>query len=347
MDDAPSLMFAEAQSSGDVVERQLAANRDLIGDLAERLRKFDPPFAITIARGSSDHAASFAKILLETRLGLPVVSQSPSLATLYRRSQPKLAGAIALAISQSGRSPDLVETAIAARAQGALVVALVNDPGSPLAKEADVVVPLHAGEERSVAATKSFIASLSAIVQLAAVWQDDASALAEADRLGEVLREAWRMDWSAAIEPVARVRRLLVLGRGLTWPIAAEAALKFKETAQIHAESFSSAEVAHGPMALVGEGDPVFAFAPFDAAAEGFAARLQALADRGASVIAAGGAGTEDSAILRLPVASSTDQAVGAIGMICSYYRFAEALARHMGRNPDQPPFLSKVTRTR
>lgn len=347
MDDAPSLMFAEAASAGDVVDRQLSVNAKAMEDLAAHLRRSDPPFALTIARGSSDHAASFAKILLETRLGIPVVSQSPSLATLYRREQPKLAGALALAISQSGRSPDLVETGRAARRQGALLVAMVNEVDSPLAQEADVVIPLHAGPERSVAATKSFIASLSAIMQLATCWSDDAAARAGMEGMGDVLRQAWRMDWSEALEQVAVVRRLLVLGRGLTWPIAAEAALKFKETAQLHAESFSSAEVAHGPMALVGKGDPVFAFTPCDAAEQGFAERLAGFAERGAQVIAVGSGNIVAPAAIQLPAAVSSDAAVTSIAMISSYYRFAESLARHLGLNPDEPPYLSKVTRTR
>ena len=347
MDDAPTLMFAEAQSAGGVVTRQIEANHAIIEELAARLRKSEPPFAVTIARGSSDHAASFAKILLETRLGIPVVSQSPSLATLYKREQPRLAGTLVLAISQSGKSPDLVEAARMARAQGALLVAMVNEPRSPLAEQAEVVVPLHAGPENSVAATKSFIASLSAISHLVACWKGDGPSKRAVEGFGELLDDAWRQDWGEAIDSVARVQELLVLGRGTTWPIAAEAALKFKETAQIHAESFSSAEVAHGPMALVGAGDPIFAFAPDDEAATGFADRLAHFAERGATVIAAGDGETIAPATIHLPVARSPDPAITAVGMICSYYRFAEALARRLGRNPDEPPFLSKVTRTR
>ena len=347
MPDAQSLMYAEAQSAAAIAAAQIERNRAIMSETASRLQRLDPPFALTIARGSSDHAANFAKVLFETRLGIPVVSQSPSLATLYRKTSPRVAGTLALAISQSGKSPDLVETARAARRQGAVLVAMVNDPESPLAEEADIVIPLHAGPERSVAATKSFIASLSAVAQLTAHWGRD-SRLSEAiDGIGALLDEAWGKRWDDAIEPIAAVRKLLVLGRGLTWPIAAEAALKFKETAQLFAESYSSAEVAHGPMALVGEGDPIFAFAPVDEAASGFGERLKAFADRGAKVIAAGSGDVISAASIKLPVALSCDPVVTAIGMIASYYRYAEALAREMGRNPDEPPFLSKVTRTR
>ena len=347
MPDAPSLMFSEAKSAADIAAAQIAANGAAMADIGARLRELDPPFALTIARGSSDHAANFAKLLFETRLGIPVVSQSPSLATLYHKTSPKVAGTLALAISQSGKSPDLIEAARAAREQGALLVAMVNDAASPLAEEADIVFPLHAGAEKSVAATKSFIASLTAIAQLTAHWGEDAQLVKGLEGIGPTLSEAWSMDWEEALDPISSVRKLLVLGRGLTWPIAAEAALKFKETAQIHAESFSSAEVAHGPMALVGEGDPILAFAPSDEAASGFADRLAAFAQRGANVIAAGIGETVAPATIKLPVAQSCDPAVTAIGMIASYYRFAEALARKLGLNPDEPPFLSKVTRTR
>jgi len=341
-----SLMFAEAASASDVAALQIALNGDVVSRAAQRLRDLDPPFALTIARGSSDHAATFAKLLLETRLGIPVVSQAPSVATLYRATSPRVKGALALAISQSGGSPDLVETARAAREAGATLVVMVNDTTSPLAEEADILIPLHAGPERSVAATKSFIASLVAVMHLVAEWSADKALLAALDVIGPALASAWRQDWSAALEPIDGARSLLVLGRGITWPIAGEAALKFKETAQLHAEAFSSAEVAHGPMALVGPRDPILAFAPGDAAAAGFAERLATFAERGAMVIAAGRGAAVAPASLRLPVADPVHPVVDAIGMAESFYRMAEALAAKRGLDPDAPPFLSKVTRT-
>lgn len=347
MSASPSLMFEEAQSAATVVGEQIARNRAAIEQAAHYLRKLDPPFALTIARGSSDHAAAFAKLLFETRIGLPVVSQSPSLETLYRRTSPKVAGALALAISQSGRSPDLVEAAQAAKGEGAVLIAMVNDPNSPLARTADILLPLHAGPENSVAATKSFIASLAAIAQLAAVWAKDIRLHKAIETIGSLLDQAWSLDWEDALEPIAAARTLLVLGRGSTWPIASEAALKFKEVTQIHAESFSSAEVAHGPMALIAQGTPVFAFSPVDEAAKGFAQRLRQLADGGALVVAAGEGDAVASAHVPLPIALSCDPAVTAIGMIQSLYRFTERLARQLGHNPDAPPLLSKVTQTR
>jgi len=335
-------MFAEAASAPAVVAAQISANREIVRAAAAHLRALDPPFALTIARGSSDHAATFAKLLFETRLRIPVVSQAPSIATLYKATSPRLKGTAVLAISQSGRSPDLIETASAAKEAGATLIVLVNDEDSPLAALADFLIPLRAGPERSVAATKSFIASLAAIAHLVAEWQQDADLLGALDGIGDALTDAWAQDWSAALDPLEQAQSMLVLGRGITWPIASEAALKFKETAQIHAEAFSSAEVAHGPMALVGDGDPILAFAPTDEAAAGFGDRLAAFVDRGATVIAAGG----EPASIALPVAPAAHPVIGAIAMIQSFYRLAEQLARARGLDPDRPPFLAKVTRT-
>lgn len=345
-DEKISLMFAEASSAPAVAAAQIAANRAIVREAAARLRALDAPFAVTIARGSSDHAATFAKLLFETRLQIPVVSQAPSIATLYKATSPRFKGTVALAISQSGGSPDLIETARAAKAAGATLVVMVNDAQSPLAAEADILIPLHAGPERSVAATKSFIASLVAIAHLVAEWQQDAALLAALDAIEPALSAAWAQDWSAAQAPLEAAQSLLVLGRGITWPIANEAALKFKETAQLHAEAFSSAEVAHGPMTLVGAGDPILAFAPADEAATGFGDRLAAFAERGATVIAAGAGAVVAPAAIRLPVVEGTHPVVGTIAMIQSFYRLAEGFARARGLDPDSPPFLSKVTRT-
>ena len=341
-----TLMFREAASAPQCASRQLERNRDLVAEAAGRLRALDPPFALTIARGSSDHAASFAKHLLETRLHIPVASLPPSVTTLYQ-TKLKVRGALAIAISQSGRSPDLIEAAREVREAGATLVALVNDTASPLAREADILLPLHAGEERSVAATKSFIASLVAIADLVSRWREDEALRGALASVDDVLHRAWKQDWSAALEPLATCSRMLVLGRGPTLPIAGEAALKLKETCQIQGEAFSSAEVAHGPMTLVGEGDPVLAFVPHDAGAQGFAERLATFRERGARVLAIGTADAQLDGGIGLPQAKSTDPVVSAIAMIESFYRLAEALARMRGLDPDNPPYLSKVTQTR
>jgi glucosamine--fructose-6-phosphate aminotransferase (isomerizing) len=169
-----------------------------------------------------------------------------------------------LVISQSGKSPDLLRNAQAAKAAGARVVALVNVEDSPLAELADTVLPLCAGPEKSVAATKSYLASLAAILHLGAVWHGDAALVATLADLPASLRRAWQADWQAVTDGLVEAHNLFVLGRGLGLAAAQEAALKFKETCGLHAEAYSSAEVKHGPMALVGPGFPVLAFAQPD-----------------------------------------------------------------------------------
>ncbi len=161
-----------------------------------------------------------------------------------------------------------------------------------------------------------------------------------------MLRSGWPLDWSEALPPLVGASSLLVLGRGLTFPIAGEAALKFKETCAIHAEAFSSAEVAHGPMTLVEAADPVFVFGPADAARTGLRDRIASFAERGATVIAAGDPDDIAPAAILLPSVTGAHPIIGAIAMIQSFYRFANALSLARGRDPDRPPYLAKVTRT-
>lgn len=338
-----TLMFAEAAEAADAVARQFAANAAVVDALAARLRADPPRFIVTCARGSSDHAATYGKYLFETTLGLVTASASPSIGSVYAIT-PKMEGALFVAISQSGKSPDLLRNAEIAKAAGAHLVALLNVADSPLAALADTVVPLHAGPECSVAATKSYLCSLAALLQLTARWSGDA-ALLDAERgLPDALRQAWAQDWSAVVDGLKDARNLFVLGRGLGLGAAQEAALKFKETSGLHAEAFSSAEVKHGPMAIVGPGFPVLAFAQDDDTGTGSASVAGEFAARGAPVwLAAPGQTAADG---RLPLARSPHPAVTPLLTVQSFYRMVNALAVARGRNPDLPPNLSKVTKT-
>jgi glucosamine--fructose-6-phosphate aminotransferase (isomerizing) len=336
IDPAKTRMFAEASEAGAVVAAQLAANRDAVAAIAERLRRDPPRGVITCARGSSDHAATFAKYLIETRLGLPTASAAPSVASVY--GAPSAAeGMLCLAISQSGRSPDLIATLEAAKQGGALAVALVNDPASPLAAAADHVLPLHAAPETSVAATKSFIASLAALTALVAAWGEDetlARALMETPAL---LPRAWEADWSPLVVRLTTARGLYVIGRGLGLGIAQEAALKLKETCGLHAEAFSAAELRHGPMALVGPDLPLLAFRQSDETEESVDELVRDMTARGADVFVTG---TD-----MLPSVSH-DPALEPMLQIQSFYRAAVTLSVARGFDPDQPPHLAKVTET-
>lgn len=296
---------------------------------------------MTLGRGSSDHAATFAKYLIETRLGIPTASAAPSVASLY--GAPAHAEAmLCLAISQSGRSPDLLASVGATKQGGAEALVLVNDAESPLAAMADHLLPLHAGAERSVAATKSFIASLAAVASLVAAWIEDAE-LDEALAASPAhLSEAWAADWSPLVARLTEARGLYVVGRGLGLGVAQEAALKLKETCGLHAEAFSAAELRHGPMALVGPDFPLLVFRQSDETEDSVDELVREVTAHGADVLVAGDA---PAGAIPLPTARQ-HPAIEPMLQIQSFYRGAVALSVARGLDPDRPPHLAKVTET-
>ena len=337
-----TLMYREAHATAEVVERQLTRNADLLEKLGRELRAKPPRFIVTCARGSSDHAAAYAKYVFETRLGRITASASPSISSIYD-ADLRLDGALFVAISQSGKSPDLVRSAQAAKDAGAQVLALVNVEDSPLAAVADTVIPLHAGTEQSVAATKSYLASLSAILHLTACWSDSTELRGVLARLPDDLRQGWDNDWSALGRTLQDAQSLFVVGRGYGFGAALEAALKFKETCGLHAEAFSAAEVKHGPMALVGSGFPVLFFAQDDGTLDNTLAVAAEFRARGARILlAAPGASGPDT----LPLAAGLSPIVTPLLAVQSFYRAASALALARGYDPDVPPHLRKVTET-
>jgi glutamine---fructose-6-phosphate transaminase (isomerizing) len=336
-----SRMQAEAAQASEVVQRQLELNARELENLGAVLRARAPRTVITSARGSSDHAATFAKYLIETHARVITSSSAPSMSSVYDATTD-LHDAVFIAISQSGKSPDLLASATSAKQCGALVIALTNTPASPLAALSDHTIPLCAGAETSVAATKSFIASLSAIVHLVSAWTCD-SALSNALHAAPAqLAQAWKLDWSAAIEPLRAAHNLFVIGRGYGLGIAQEAALKFKETCGIHAEAFSAAEVQHGPMALVNAGFPILGFSQSDDTREGIETIAREFVRRGARVLLAGG---EAPGATALPVVSA-HPVIEPLLMIQSFYGLAARLAVERGLDPDKPPHLNKVTET-
>ena len=336
-----TLMFAEAAESAAVVTRQRTANRAAVDALAARLRAAPPRAVSTCARGSSDHAATFAKYLIETMIGVPVSSAAPSVSSVYHAAA-QLDDSLLLAISQSGRSPDLLSMVEAGKAGGAYLAALVNDATSPLAALADAPLPLHAGAEKSVAATKSYIASLAAIVGLVAAWAED-DALSEAlDAAPALLTRSWQADWTPLVDGLANVRGLYVIGRGLGLGVAQEAALKFKETCGLHAEAFSAAEVRHGPMALIGPDFPLLVFRQNDETAPGVDDLVREALGQGGTVYCAGGG---ISGAVTLPTVDAAP-AIQPMLQIQSFYRAVNALSVRRGFNPDSPPHLRKVTET-
>jgi glutamine---fructose-6-phosphate transaminase (isomerizing) len=338
-----TFMAKEIAETGAAVRRQLDANAGASEALAAELRAGDPSFVATIARGSSDHAALFLKHVVELKLGLACASLGPSIASLYR-APLRLGRAAAITISQSGLSPDIVAMQQAAKRGGATTIAFVNDPTSPAAREADAFLRLHAGEERSVAATKSMIAALVAGLSLAARWSEDAELGAALDRLPAILQASRDAPPEEVVETLAKTGSLYVIGRGATFAVAAEAALKLKETSGIHAEAFSSAEVLHGPAGVIVRGFPILCFAPADAARDSFFETVDRLESFGAAPLMVDAAPHPRWRTLVTP--DGGHALTSPVAALHAFYRLAEAVARRRGRDPDQPPHLMKVTRT-
>lgn len=341
-DPTSSKMFHEAAEAAQCVANQLKLNAGAVADLANRIRIDNFHTILTCARGSSDHAALYGKYLFERQLGKPVSSFAPSIASLYN-SELDLKGTLFIAISQSGGSPDLLASVEMAKQCGAYTVALTNKPSSPLGKAAHHVIALHAGDEMSVAATKSYICSLSVLADISFQASQDEIGGTNIQQLPALLESAWLKDWDHAIEALLPAQNLFVIGRGLGLSIAEEAALKFKETSGLHAEAYSAAEVKHGPMAIVSNKFPILAFAPMDESFEGFEQLIATFTDRGASCFVSG---AKVSGSTTLDTVEKSDPRLLPIAQIQSFYRFANAYSLARGHNPDEPPFLKKVTET-
>lgn len=324
------------------VERLLQNGRDDIAHTADALRAKAPNYLVSVARGSSDHAATYLKYASELLLGKPIASIGPSIASIYNQKLD-LSGSACISVSQSGKSPDIVEMARMARAGGALSIALTNNPDSPLAQVSDHTLNLHAGAELSVAATKTFVNSAVSGLWLLAQWAEDTDLLKAIHDLPDNLENAVRIDWPEVRSAVEGRQSLFCLGRGPSYAISNEAALKFKETCQIHAESYSSAEVLHGPVSIVDGGFPAIALAADDAAASALADVADNLAEKGAQVFATHSAVNKATS---LPAARTGHPLTDPISLVTSFYAMVERVASDRGINPDAPRHLKKVTET-
>jgi glutamine---fructose-6-phosphate transaminase (isomerizing) len=332
-----SHMAREAAESPEAVARFLDHNSKTLVEIGARLRLKPPPVIITSARGSSDNAAGYFKYLTEILTGIPCCSIGASVVSVYGAKLQARNG-FCLTISQSGKSPDIVALQDAARRAGALTVAVVNVEDSPAAHAADICLPLHAGPEVSVAATKSFIVSLVAGAAIVAHWLNDTDLIAAVSALPDHLAKAMVIDWPEVVAFAQNAESLYVVGRGPTLPVAVETALKLKETCAIHAEAYSIAEVMHGPLELLGDGYPVLAYSPDDKSRSTSRDALTKMRRTGAHVLVAEEGG--------LPFQRTGDSLLDPISIIQTAYRFIEATAIARGRDPDKPRLLKKVTET-
>ncbi|WP_031261300.1 SIS domain-containing protein [Mesorhizobium sp. LNHC252B00] len=335
-------MLREIREIPVVTERQVRDGGRIYLEEARRLKREAPRFLVSCARGSSDHAVTFFKYLVETRIGIPVASVGPSVASIYRAKLDFRDGVL-ITVSQSGGSPDLVRLQERASEGGARTIAVLNVTDSPVGRAAGAVLPMLAGPEKAVAATKSFVASLVALLSVAAYWSEDHALIDALASLPDNLAKALDCDWSAAAFPVTAAHSLYTIARGHGLGIAGEAALKLKETCRLHAESYSAAEVLHGPIALARDRFVAIVFSNGDDTEGSISDTVRRLAAAGARVFVAG---RPIAGAHALPVVTTPHVLLQPICHVASFYRFAEALSISLGENPDAPILLKKVTET-
>ncbi|MFC4655376.1 glucosamine-6-phosphate deaminase NagB-II [Rheinheimera marina] len=328
-----TIMAQEAAEAPQRIQQQLQANAGAIQAVVDLIRQRQPRYVYMVGRGSSDHAGVFAKYLIEIEIGLPVTAAAPSIASVYGK-QLDLTGALVLVISQSGRSPDILAQVAMAKAAGAPVIALVNDTSSPLAEQADQVLPLNVGAEKAVAATKSYLATLSALLQLVAAWSGRKELQDAVVALPELMEQAKALPAQLTASALDGVKHCVVLGRGPGYAVSREIALKLKEVCGIHAEAFSSAEFLHGPVTLVKDQFAIIDVSIADEANAAHQAQIAEVRSRGAR-------------ILHLHHAElSANPRILPLLLLQRFYLDVEAVARARGVNPDAPPGLNKVTKT-
>jgi glutamine---fructose-6-phosphate transaminase (isomerizing) len=332
-----SAMAREAAEAPEGVARFLDRNSATLTEIGLRLRNKPPPVILTSARGSSDHAAGYFIYLVEILHGVPCASIGASVVSVYG-AKLSVSNAVCVTFSQSGKSPDIVALQEAAKQAGALTIAIVNTQNSPAGNNADICLPLHAGPELSVAATKSFIVSLAAGAAIATQWLGEKALAAAMSGLPKILQRAAETEWPEAVSLAGEAESLYVLGRGPSLPIAGETALKLKETCAIHGEAYSIAEVMHGPLELLGDGFPVLVYSPEDRSRESSRQAIAKMRSTGAKVLVAEQGG--------LSVIRTAHPLLDPISIVQTAYRFIETAARMRGRDPDRPHLLQKVTET-
>jgi glutamine---fructose-6-phosphate transaminase (isomerizing) len=338
------LMGAEIAEQPATLQRLLDEGLPQVRSVAAAIHARNPRFVLLAARGTSDHAALYAKYLVEITLGLPCGLASPSTLTAYR-ARPDLRDVLWVTVSQSGGSPDLVDSTARARECGALTVAVTNAPASALAGAAAHHVDVLAGPERAVAATKSYTAQLLALYLLVDSWRGGDGSAARA--VPALAADVVASGAAAAVAGRYRfVERLVTTGRGYAYPTAREAALKLMETSYLSAHAFSGADLLHGPLALIDQDRPVIAVVPEGTGGAALAPVLDRLRDRGADLLVVGDAAAAPGAAATIPLPPGVDEQLGPILQIIPLQQLAHAIAVSRGYDPDAPRGLAKVTHT-
>lgn len=343
------LMWNEILEEPRTIENCISKNKNLINEIVEAIRRSDIDMIMLAARGTSDHAAVYAKYIMETTLGIPVALAAPSVFTVYHKSL-KLDKTLVIGISQSGKAADVLEVIKSAKASGALTVSVTNFPDSPLALEARYHLDCSAGVEKSVAATKTFLAQITLLATLTAVWSGDAQML---EKLCSMPQEVEKLILSSdyMIEKVQRYRYMeecFVLARGINYAIALESALKIQETCYVRAKAYATSDFYHGPYAMIENGMPVVIFAPSGPSLNDVKEMILKLKESGAELII-----ISDDEELRAQGDCSFSIPNAGNDIFSPFYNvviaqiFACHLALAKGLNPDSPRCLSKVTITK
>ena len=340
-------MLQEIAEQPAALEKTIAEERHKIERLAQSLAQKEIDLIVLVARGSSDNAALFGRYLLEIKTGIPVSLSAPSVHTLYQ-AKLNLQHALVIGVSQSGEGEDINRVLENARAGGAFTIGITNEPASSMVKLVDETLLMHGGQERSIAATKTFTGQMMLFYMLAAALRRDDRALDYA-RVPEFAARALEQK-PAIVELVQRyvfMENCVVVGRGLAYANAYEFALKLMETCYVVAERFSSADFLHGPVAMIERHFPVILFAPPGVMLEGTKALIRRLRELRADTLAITAdldAAAMCSRSVILP--REIDEFLAPIPYIIPAQLFAALLAEAKGLDPDKPRSLSKVTRT-
>ncbi len=344
-----ALMWDEILEEPKTIERCINKNRQLISGIVGDIRSSEIDKIMIAARGTSDHAAVYAKYIMETTLGLPVALAAPSVFTVYH-GKLKLDKTLVIGISQSGKAADVLEVIKSANRSGALTVSITNFSDSPLALEAKYHLDCSAGLERSVAATKTFLAQITLLAALTALWSGSAEMLERLERMPQDIEKIISGSDEIA-EKVQRYRYMeecFVLARGINYAIALESALKIQETCYVRAKAYATSDFYHGPYAMIEAGMPVFVFAPDGPSLNDVKEMIGRLKESGAELIV-----ISDVEELRAQGDCSFSVPSAGSDVFSPFYNvviaqmFACRLALAKGLNPDSPRSLSKVTITK
>jgi glucosamine--fructose-6-phosphate aminotransferase (isomerizing) len=344
-----SQFLSEILEQPAALRRLLAEGRESSERAASKIKEFDPEWALIAARGSSDNAARYAQYLLGAHNGLGVGLAVPSLISLYGAA-PRMGRAAVIGISQSGQSPDIVGVLSAAAKQGAVTIAVTNDSASPLARASSSTLPLFAGEERAVAATKTYTTELFALAMLSAALEGSAERKATLEQVPSYVEQVIESVQGSVVEAArgfADAGKLVVLGRGFNYSTAFEVALKIKETCYFVAEPYSVADLLHGPVAMIDEHFPVIVVAPSGPTQADIPALFDLMQKRGARTLAISDrAEVLSRAQFGLKLPADVPEWVSPIVAVVAGQLFAHALCLATGQDPDKPRGLSKVTLT-